>query len=118
MAENSKVKSSKKAVSDEDRESIVTKCLEGCSVKKISVVLSLNYRTVYSIVSTFLKYGNADRKKTGGNRKPIFTPELKETLLRKVDADCTTTLKQFKEWLQMEHSVEVSISTVNEKVPE
>ena len=39
MAENSKVKTSKKAVSDEDRERIVTKCLEGCSVKTISVVL-------------------------------------------------------------------------------
>ena len=113
MAENSKVKTSKKAVSDEDRERIVTKCLEGCSVKTISVVLSLNYHTVHCIVSKFLKYGNTDRKKTGGNRKPIFTPELKEALLRKVDAHCTTTLKQLKEWLKMEHSVEVSITTIN-----
>ena len=58
-----------------------------------------------------MKYGNAARKKTGGNRKPIFTPELKKALLNKVDADCTTTLIQLKEWLKMEHSIEVSVST-------
>ena len=113
LHENSKVKTNKKAVLDGDREKIVTKCFEGCSVKTISVVLSLNYHTVHSIVSKFLKYGNADRKKTGGNRKQIFTPELKEALLRRVDADCTTTLKQLKEWLKIEHSVEVSITTIN-----
>ena len=111
MAKNSKVKTSKKAVSDEDRERIITKCIEGCSIKTISVVLSLNYHTVHSIVSKFLKYGNADRKKIGGNRKPIFTQELKEALLRKVDADCTTTLKQLKELPKMEHSIKVSINT-------
>ena len=79
MAENSS-QNEQKAVSDVDRERIVTKCLEGCSVKTICVVLSLNYHTVHSIVSKFLKYGNADRKKTGENRKPIFTPELKKAL--------------------------------------
>ena len=42
MAENSKVETSKKAVSDEDRERIVTQCLDGCFVKTISVVSSLN----------------------------------------------------------------------------
>ena len=111
MAENSEVKSRKKAVPDEDHERIVTKCLKGCSVKTISVVLSLNYHTIYSIVSKFLKYGNADRKKIGSNKKPKLTLEIKEALLRKADADCTKTLKELKEWLQMEYSVEVSICT-------
>ena len=37
MAENSS-QNEQKAVSDEDRKRIVTKCLEGCSVKTISVV--------------------------------------------------------------------------------
>ena len=120
MAGKSKVKSSKRAVSDEDREIIITKCLERCSIKTISVVLSLNYHTVCCIVSKFLKYENADGKKTSGNKKPILTPGLKEALLGKVNADCTKTLKKLKEWLKSEaqrRSIHQHIQKNAEKLP-
>ena len=113
MASNVITQSYKYKVTNVVRESIVSKCIDGNSVKTISSMMGINYHTVYSIVKKFLKTGKTKREIMGGNRKPKLASEIKEALLTYVDLDCAKTLKELKEWLQMQHGVNVSISTID-----
>ena len=52
-------------------------------------------------------------QKKGGNNLHKISPEMKENLIAKVDAQCTITLSQLANWLRQEHQLNVSISTID-----
>ena len=48
-----------------------------------------------------------------GDKKSKLPAEVKKSLLQHVDTDCTKTLKELKEWIQNEHMITVSLSTID-----
>ncbi|KAG0432109.1 hypothetical protein DMUE_5517 [Dictyocoela muelleri] len=98
-------------VSDDDRERIVTKTLEGRSVKEISDMYQLGYKTVYGIVQRYLKHGLVMQLRRGGDRRSLLSSEKKKKLAR-VDQECTLTLRQLSDWVYETFQIKVSKSTV------
>ena len=52
----------------------------------------------------------------GGDNKSKLLAEVKKSLLQLVDTDCTKTLKELEEWVQNEHMIEVSLSTIDREL--
>ncbi|KCZ78124.1 hypothetical protein H311_00855 [Anncaliia algerae PRA109] len=62
-------------VLDVDRESVITKLLEGHSLSTIASLYQINYQTVNSIYKRYLKTGLVFVGKKGGDRRSILTSE-------------------------------------------
>jgi len=100
-------------VSNDDRERIVAKTLEGYSVSSIAAMYSKKYQTVNTIVKKYLKTGMILPKKRGGDRRSILSLEIKKQLLAYVDQECTRTLKQLSAWVKETFDIAVSLSTID-----
>ncbi len=98
----------KTQVSNDDRERIVTKTLEGHSVKEISQMYQNSYHTVYGIVQRFLKQGLVNPLQRGGDRRSLLTTEIKEHLIAHVDQECVLTLRQLVAWVSENFQINVS----------
>ncbi|KAG0432496.1 hypothetical protein DMUE_5493, partial [Dictyocoela muelleri] len=99
-------------VSDDDRERIVTRTLEGRSVKEISDMYKLGYKTVYGIVQRYLKHGLVMPLRRSGDIRSLLSSEKKEKLLARVDQECTLTLSQLSDWVYETFQIKVSKNTV------
>ncbi|KAK1351077.1 hypothetical protein LUQ84_000350 [Hamiltosporidium tvaerminnensis] len=76
----------KQKVSNNDRECIIKKTLEGHSMSAIASMYQINYQTVNSIVKRYLKTGLVFvEKRDGGDRRSKLTLEIKESLQTYVD---------------------------------
>lgn len=108
----------RQVVSNEDRERIIAKTLEGHSVSAIASMYRINYQTVNSIVKRYLKTGLIFVEKRGGDRRSKLTAEVKEGLLTYVDLECTRTLHEMVEWVKSTFNVDVSTSTIDRALRE
>ena len=59
----------------------------------------------------YSKFNEIECRKKGGNILHKISPEMKENLIAKVDAQFTITLSQLASWLRQEHQLSVSVST-------
>lgn len=106
----------KAKISDDDRERIINKALEGYSTKSISDMFQIKYQTVNSIVKKYLKTGQVLKNKRGGDHRSKLTSEIKERLIAKIDNECTLTLKELVRWLDETQNIQVSSSTVDRAI--
>ena len=105
--------SKRQVVSNDDRERIVAKTLEGHSVPAISSMYQINYQNVNSIIKQYLKTGLIFDGKRGEDRRLKLTLEVKENLLAYVDLECIKTLHKMAEWIKSTFNIEVLTSTVD-----
>ena len=110
--------SKRQVVSNDDRERIVAKTLEGHSVPAISSMYQINYQIVNSIIKQYLKTGLIFAEKRGGDRRSKLTLEVNKSLLAYVDLECTKTLHEMAEWVKSTFNIEVSNSTVDRALRE
>jgi transposase len=101
------------SVADDERERIINKLLDGCSVRDIASVFGKKYQTVNSIIKKYLKSGEIFKKKRGGDRRSKMSLEVKEQLLVQVDQGCTLTLLDLSNWVFSTFGFHESKSTID-----
>ncbi|KAF7685234.1 hypothetical protein CDIK_4016 [Cucumispora dikerogammari] len=87
------------AVSNDDRNRIITKTLEGYSVQAISEIYEKNYQTINSIVKNYLKTGQVLPKRRGGDTRTLLPQHVRNALREYIDVDCTRTLREMGDWI-------------------
>ncbi|KCZ78413.1 hypothetical protein H311_00555, partial [Anncaliia algerae PRA109] len=100
-------------VFDVDRESVITKLLEGHSLPTIASLYQINYQKANSIYKRYLKTGLVFVDKRGGVRRSILTSDMKKSLISYVDSDCTKTLREMANWIKDIYNIYVSINTID-----
>ena len=100
-------------ISDEDRERIVSKTLEGYSVSSISNMLSIKYQTVNSIVKRYLSSGLVSKSKMGGDKRSKLTKDMKNSIIEQVNQNASLTLNQIKSFVEDRFGLTVSKSTID-----
>ncbi|TBU12327.1 hypothetical protein CWI38_0802p0020 [Hamiltosporidium tvaerminnensis] len=99
-------------VSNNDRERIILKTLEGHSISSIASMYRINYQTVNSIVKRYGKIGLVFVEKRSGDMPPKSTLEIKECLPTYVNSECIKTLHELVEWVKSKFNVDVSTRTI------
>ncbi|KII70225.1 hypothetical protein RF11_08287 [Thelohanellus kitauei] len=99
-------------ISNENREKIVAKSLEGCTIPEIVKSFKLNYQTVNSILRQYSKTGKIFKSERGGDRHSKLTVQAKEKLFTYVDRESNLTLKQISCWVEKELGIRISASTI------
>ncbi|KAF7685434.1 hypothetical protein CDIK_3817, partial [Cucumispora dikerogammari] len=87
----------RQTVSQEDRERIIAKSLEGHSVSSIASMYDVKYQTISSIIRKYLQTGLVIPEKRRGDRRTKLSLHVKNALLIYIDAECTKTLKELAE---------------------
>lgn len=101
------------SVDNTERERIISKSLEGFSVRDIASFFGKNYQTVNSIIKKYLRTGNINKEKRGGDRRSKLSSEIKEQLIAHVDLECTLTLDNLSDWVLNRFGLLVSKSTID-----
>ncbi|TBU02577.1 hypothetical protein CWI37_0451p0030 [Hamiltosporidium tvaerminnensis] len=99
-------------VSNNDRERIILKTLEGHSISSIASMYRINYQTVNSIVKRYGKTGLVFVEKRSGDMPSKSTLEIKECLPTYVNSECIKTLHELVEWVKSKFNVDVSTRTI------
>ncbi|KII70223.1 hypothetical protein RF11_10705 [Thelohanellus kitauei] len=100
-------------ISNENREKIVAKSLEGCTIPEIVKSFKLNYQTVNSILRQYSKTGKICKSQRGGDRRSKLTVQAKEKLFTYVDGESNLTLKQISDWVETNFGVRISLSAID-----
>eukprot|EP00124_Ichthyophonus_hoferi_P000716 Ihof_evm15s28 gene=Ihof_evmTU15s28 len=105
------VRKSYQLVSQENREKIENKTLQGISVKDIAEALNLHYQTVYKIVQKFNEFGTIATAR-GGDRRSKLSADQKLQVLGWINNNCLLRLSDLTTMVQNKLSIKVSASAI------
>lgn len=106
----------KKQISNQLRELVCTKYTAGLGPTQISEDLSLNIKTVTSIINVFKKTGRIHKIDAKTGRPKSLNCESRHLIQSQIDNDVSTTLKTIKAKLGEEQGVNVSESTIHRAI--